>query len=111
MERTKRNCPQCGRVIYFEGLCYDCRQREKREAYQALTETEIAVKIEASIAAMGADFYKKDESYDFLNLLAYRGVSTERIAEAAANAGVYYPCELYRDAAPAVREKLIALLM
>ncbi len=111
MKRKEYPCPECGRIIYFDGLCYECRQRKIREKYQAMSEAEIAAKVEAIIAALDNTFYKKEERDDLLGLLAYRDISTEKIAEAAAQAGVYYPCEIYRDAAPEVRAKLIALLM
>jgi hypothetical protein len=112
MERQEYPCAAgCGRVKYFEGLCYECRQREAREAYQALTPAETAAKMDAILAAIGEDFYKKPENADFLGLLAYQGVSTEKIAATALAAGVYYPCEMYRDASPETRQKLIALLM
>jgi hypothetical protein len=114
MKQKEYRCPECGRTIYFDGICYECRQRRKREVYQALDDAAVAEKIEAIIAAIartGDAFCKEDENGDFFGLLACRDISTAKIAEAAARADCFYPCELYRDATPDVREKLIALLM
>jgi hypothetical protein len=112
MTQKESKCQICGRVIYFEGICYDCRQRQKWEAYQAMTDAEADEKIEAILAALalGGNFYKKDESYDFPGLLAYKNISTGRFAHEAARAGVYYPEELYRDARPTDLDTLIGLL-
>ncbi|MDR1068045.1 MAG: hypothetical protein LBL36_02225 [Clostridiales Family XIII bacterium] len=80
-----------------------------------MTEVEVEAKARAIIAALGAlgdKFYTTNDQYeDFFGLLAYKGISTAAIAEAAAEAEVYYPYEIYRDAAPEVRGKLIALVM
>jgi hypothetical protein len=106
----KQNCQICGRVIYFEGICYECRQRKKREGYQSLSEQEIPGKIHKIIEALGDSFHNKEEYDDFFGLLAYRNISTEAIAQKALRAEVYYPCELYRDASPSVLKKLIEIL-
>ncbi|MDR2507809.1 MAG: hypothetical protein LBD67_07430 [Candidatus Accumulibacter sp.] len=110
MAQEEKQCIECGKAIYFEGICYECRMRKNREKYQSMPETEVARKIEAILQEMDDSFYKKKEYDDFFGLLAFRGISTEKIAEAAASAGVYWPCELYRNAAPSAREKLITAL-
>lgn len=110
MSREEKHCIECGRTIYFDGICYECRMRKNREKYQSMPEAEIARRIEAILREMDDSFYKKEECGDFFGLLAFRGISTGKIAEAAANAGVYWPYELYRDASPGTREKLIAAL-
>ncbi|WP_180382138.1 hypothetical protein [Campylobacter concisus] len=39
-------CPKCEqRTIYFDGICYWCRQKEKLEFYEGLSETEIKQKL------------------------------------------------------------------
>ncbi|MDR2527968.1 MAG: hypothetical protein LBD04_02975 [Synergistaceae bacterium] len=110
MKRTEYHCQSCGRAIYFDGLCYNCRQRQSRERAQAWSDVEVARKMRAIIAALDDKFYKKEENREFFELLAYKDISTEKIAEAATRVGVYYPSELYRDAPPKAREKLLALL-
>jgi hypothetical protein len=111
MTQKEYNCQECGKTIHFEGICHQCRRRKKREWYQSLSESEIAEKIESIIAALDESFHSKDEYEDFFDLLAYQNISTEKIAAAAAKAGVHYPHAIYRDATPAVRETLIARLM
>ncbi|MDR1147432.1 MAG: hypothetical protein LBK66_02260, partial [Spirochaetaceae bacterium] len=114
MGNKEYKCDECGRVIYFNGICNECRRRHKREAYRSMTDAEAESKVAEITAALGAlddKFYNTTEYDDFLGLLAYKGISTASVAEAAAEAEVYYPHEIYRDAAPGVREKLIALVM
>ena len=39
-------CPKCKqRTIYFDGICYECRQKEKLEFYENLNEDEIKQKL------------------------------------------------------------------
>lgn len=118
-----KQCHECERKIYYDGLCYNCKERKKREKFQAMSETEVAAVIDAIIAQMayvndwdqqlrrGATpkEYKEFEA-NFFGLLAYHDISTAKIAEAALREGVYYPFELYRDAGPEVRKQLISLL-
>jgi len=107
------NCPECGRADY-EGVCPGCKGRKKRERYQAMTQTEVAGMIEKIIVALHeykVDFDGEEECEKFFRLLAYQGISTEKIAREAARAGVYSPCELYRDAPADVCEALIELLL
>ncbi|MDR3159087.1 MAG: hypothetical protein LBU11_08795 [Zoogloeaceae bacterium] len=111
MTQKEYNCQECGGTIHFEGICHQCRGRKKREGHQSLSEPEIAEKIERIIAALDESFSSKNEFEDFFDLLAYRNISTEKIAAAAAKAGVHYPWAIYRNATPAVRETLIARLM
>jgi len=51
-----------------------------------------------------------DDSGPCEDLIRMKGVKTPAIAEAALEAGIFYPPILYRYAAPETREKLIALL-
>lgn len=34
-------CPNCQSIKYFEGLCYDCKQAQKRLEYESLTEQQV----------------------------------------------------------------------
>lgn len=104
-------CQICGREIYFEGVCYACRQRMQSEKYQALPPEEVAVmerEVCSGIETIGA-WEKVDE--DFWGLLAYHGISTRNIAAAALAKDIFYPWSIYRDASPEVRDHLIELLM
>ena len=44
-------CPKCKqRTIYFDGICYECRQKEKLEFYEGLSEDEIKQKLKKVLA-------------------------------------------------------------
>jgi len=116
-----KQCHECERKIYYDGLCCNCKERKKREKFQAMSETEVAAAVDTIIAEIVyIDYWvQKDSNPEkckeceekFFGLLAYHDISTVKIAEAALREGVYYPFELYRDAEPEVRKQLIAQLM
>ena len=45
MGREPQKCKQCGREIYFDGICADCRAENQKKEILALTEEEIAIRI------------------------------------------------------------------
>lgn len=51
MEREAQKCKQCGREIYFDGICADCRSENQKKEILALTEEEIAIRIKEIINA------------------------------------------------------------
>ncbi|EGO62800.1 hypothetical protein [Acetonema longum] len=111
MARSAQPCQECGREIYFEGLCYQCRGRKKREAYLVMSDRQIEEAIQdivEHIETIGA--FEKTYK-DFNALLAYHNISTEKIAEAALAKGVFYPSAIYRNASTAVRDRLIDRLL
>ena len=103
-------CPECNTTKYFEGLCYKCTNRQKREAYEALTPSEVEAMVETIITKMMQDQYKEVEN-DFTNLVAYHDINTEKIAHIAFEKRLFYPPELYKDASAQTQEALIALLL
>jgi hypothetical protein len=103
-------CRCCDRIIYFDGICRQCRAAQEHEKYLALTDAEIASMTAGIITRIG-EIEKWDEVYDdFKGLFCLRGINTAAIAEAACAQNIFYPSELYTDASPATRDKLIALL-
>ena len=44
MTRESYHCPQCGRLIYYKGLCWECTAEQKREKALALTREEVEEK-------------------------------------------------------------------
>ncbi len=103
-------CPECGREKSFEGLCWWCQARKKREAFEALTSQEISTMIGNIIAKMKEDKYE-DVQDDLFSLIAYHDINTEKIADTAFEKNLFYPAMLYKDASLALQEKLIALLL
>lgn len=75
-------CPKCKqRTIYFDGICYWCRQKEKLEFYENLSEDEIK-KRQKDILARIDELYKYDEIYSDLTYIFYlHGICDEQIIE------------------------------
>lgn len=110
MERRAQKCRQCGREIYFDGICVSCREENERNRILAFSreETEAAVRqICGEIDAAG----KLDETRSlFTKLVNYRDTDTKELAEAAFAKRLFYPCELYKDASDDVVKAMLALL-
>lgn len=45
MENKPQHCKQCGREIYFDGICANCRAENEKNKILAFTEDEINAKI------------------------------------------------------------------
>lgn len=111
MMRQPKKCRQCGREIYFDGICASCQEENERNEILALTEEEIADKIRQicnEIITNGA--LDKAENL-FKKLLNYRDIDTSKIAETAFKQTVFYPCELYKDAPDDVVKAMIEMVM
>lgn len=103
-ERVPVPCTNCGRLKYFEGLCYWCRHEEERNEWLALSEEDIWKKIQYVID----NIKDKDIIYkEFNPLFYYRGINTAEIAKTAFEEEVFYPYTLYRDATSETVDKLI----
>ncbi|WP_310601569.1 hypothetical protein [Anaerosporobacter sp.] len=111
MERVAQQCKQCGREIYFDGICISCRTENERNRILALTQEEMDVSIQQicnEIEIKG----KLDEERDlFQKLLNYRDIDTQKIAEVAFKNNLFYPCELYKDAPADVITEMIEMIM
>ena len=45
MENKPQHCHQCGREIYFDGICVSCRAENEKNKILAFTEDEINARI------------------------------------------------------------------
>ena len=104
-------CPKCKQgTIYFDGICYWCRQKEKLEFYQSLSETEIKQKLK-NVLAHTEEIGKYDEIYSDLVYIFYlHGICDEQIIEELTKNGEYYPPEIYKKASEGLRDELIKRL-
>lgn len=104
-------CPKCEqRTIYFDGICYECRQKEKLEFYENLSEDEIK-KRQKDILARIDELYKYDEIYSDLTYIFYlHGICDEQIIEEVTKNSGYYPPEIYKKASIKIRDELIKRL-
>lgn len=98
MERILRKCKQCGRDIYFEGICVSCRAENERNRILALPQEEIDSAV-GRICDEIENTGELDKERDlFGKLLNYRDINTSKIARAAFQKDLFYPCEMYKDA-------------
>ncbi|MEC0090806.1 hypothetical protein [Paenibacillus macquariensis] len=104
-------CQECGISIGFNGICYRCRNKNQREAYQAMNSEEVEKMVESIISNIETTGSWDQVSLDFNGLLGYHDINTARIAQAAFDKGIFYPAAIYRDASPEVRDQLLALLL
>ena len=105
-------CPKCEqRTIYFDGICYWCRQKEKLEFYESLSEDEIK-KRQKNILAHIDELDKFDEIYSDLTYIFYlHDICDEQIIEELTKNGEYYhPPEIYKKASTKIRDELIKRL-
>lgn len=110
MEREAKKCRQCGRIIYFDGLCISCQAEEERNRILAMPPEEIdrAIgRICREIEETGE--LEKEESL-FRNLLDYRDIHTGRLAETAFRKNMFHPFELYKDAPDHVVSAMMEML-
>lgn len=108
--REAKKCRQCGREIYFDGICVSCQAENERNEILALTKEEIAVKIRQICDEITNNGELGEEDL-FKKLLNYRDIDTSKIAEAAFGQEVFYPCELYKDAPDDVVKAMIEMVM
>lgn len=111
MGREVKQCKQCGRKIYFDGICISCRAENERQEILDLSLQEVEEKIEyicANIREIGA--WK--EVYDLCGkLIRYRDIDTCAIAEAAWKERIVRYQDLYKDAPEWVVDEMIQMLM
>lgn len=111
MGRIAQHCKQCGRIIYFDGICISCRTENERNRILALPQEEIVLLIR-KICDEIEDTGKLDKERDlFRKLLDYRDIDTSQIAQAAFPKGLFYPCELYKDAPDDIISAMLEMIM
>ncbi len=111
MGREAKQCKQCGREIYFDGICVSCRAENERKEIQDLSTQEVEEKIEY-ICANIREIENWKETYDLCKLLIrYKDINTCKIAEAAWKERVLRYQDLYKDAPEQIVDEMIAVLM
>lgn len=104
------NCTRCGRVKYFEGLCYECQKENYCNEILMLSDSEIEERLKGIIEnVIKIDDYENVYN-DFINLFCYRAINTEKIAEKALENEMFGLSKIYRNASEKVRDKLIEML-
>ena len=100
------HCPECGRELRYQGLCWQCKAEWERQEVMAWTPEQIQEKLDgliANVERVNEDPWERD----FQNLLHCHGICSPELARAALEAEIYYPTELYYCAPVDVRDGLI----
>lgn len=105
-----RQCKQCGRTIYFDGLCVSCRVENERQDILQMSEPELAAKVDY-ICANIQQLKDNDEIRNLCEkLINYRNINTCRLAELAWEHGLLDYQTIYKDAPPQVVEAMLERL-
>lgn len=110
MGRTIQKCKQCGRKIYFDGICVSCQVENERNRILALPQDEINVLIQqicdeiekTGVLTKNSDLFKK--------LLDYIDIDTSKIAEVAFEKSLFNPYELYKNASDDVIKGMMEMI-
>lgn len=111
MARTAQKCKQCGREIYFDGICASCRAENERNRILALSEAEVSAAIQKICDEISKTGELEEERDTFVKLLDYRDIDTAEISRAAFQNELFYPSELYKDAPEEIITAMIDMLM
>ncbi len=106
-----QKCKQCGREIYFDGICASCREENERNRILAMTQEELDLALRQVCREIEETGALEKEWDLFKKLLDYRDIDTAALAEIAFQKGVFYPCELYKDAPEGVVKKMLGMVM
>lgn len=105
-------CPNCGRRLGYQGLCWLCAQEKERNDVLAMTpeqRREKTAHLIANIEKVGD--YQNPEYDDFWNMLSYLGICPPELQRAALKKNIFDPSQIYYHAPEDVRDELIRLLM
>ncbi len=110
MGREAKKCKQCGRKIYFDGICIFCRAENRRKEILDLSEREVEEKT-GEICVRVKEIGECKEIFDLcMELIRYRDIDTRQIAEAAWKEGIIQCREIYKDAPDWVVDEMIKML-
>lgn len=98
MERKAQKCRQCGREIYFDGICISCRAENERNEILALSQEEIDSAVRKICNEIKETGKLDKERSLFTKLLNYRDIDTTEIARTAFEKQLFYPGEIFKDA-------------
>lgn len=111
MSREPKKCKQCGKEIYFDGICIPCQTENERQRIIGYSQTEIEEKTGYIRAHIG-QIDDLEEIYDLCKkLIHYRDINTEPLAKAAWDKKIFCYPALYKDAAEQTVDAMAAMLM
>ena len=110
MSRKEQKCQQCGRKIFFDGICISCREENEKNRILALSEQEIDIAIQQICSDIENACELGDEGL-FTKLLNFRDINTSKIAEIAFAKNVFSPRDIYKDAPADIVKSMIEILM
>ena len=110
MGREAKKCQQCGKQIYFEGLCISCQMENQRKKILALSPTEIEAEIQQICQEIETTGQLEQKENLFKKLVNYRDIDTTKIAKAAFSQKLFYPYQMYKNAPPEVIQSMFTML-
>lgn len=110
MGRMAQKCKQCGREIYFDGICISCRAENERNEILTLPQEAIDAAIHKICDEIRETEKLDKERHLFTKLLNYRDIDTAEIAKAAFEKRLFYPSEIYKDAPDDVLQAMLSML-
>lgn len=106
------HCLQCGKPLYFPGICSDCQAIQKKQHTSALTQAQVKAKIKYLSEHITEIASQKEQgNKDFWNFISFRGMCPPELQESALANAVYLLPELYYKASSTICESLILSLM
>lgn len=106
MNRTLSTCYKCGRKIGYEGLCYFCKQEEKRLNIFMLNDEEVQQKLRYIIHEIEEDNFREVEDL-LLSLISIKNIDSSDVAEVCLKKDILFPSIIYKDACNKTRDILI----
>ena len=104
------HCPECGRELRYQGLCWQCKAERERREMLAWSPEQVREKLEGltqHVERLEENAWDKD----FWALLSYHNAITPEFQRAALAAELYYPSEIYYRAPADVRDGLVHALL
>ncbi len=111
MAREASNCPQCGAVKFFEGLCVRCREENKKKEVLAFSDSEIQAEVSKICEEIRQKQALKYTRQIFDLLFHLRNIDTTEIARIAFENNCWYPRNIYKNAPPEVVSSMIKMLL
>ncbi len=110
MGREAQKCKQCGKQIYFDGLCISCQIENERKKILALPQSEIEEAIKQICKEIETTSQLEQNERLFKKLVNYRDIDTTKIAKVAFSQNLFYPYQIYKNAPHDVIQSMLTLL-
>lgn len=111
MGNTAQKCQQCGREIYFDGICVSCQTENERNRILAFSQEEIDAAVREICEEIEENGKLDEQEQMFINLVNYRDINTAEIARTAFEQKLFRPYEIYKNAPDNIVREMLDMLM